>query len=36
MNPNLDETQQLFRDTVHQYLEAELPFSRVRVRPVTS
>ena len=30
MNPTLDETQQLLRDTVRQYLEAEVPFSRIR------
>jgi alkylation response protein AidB-like acyl-CoA dehydrogenase len=30
MNPTLDETQLLLRDTVRQYLEAEVPFSRVR------
>ncbi len=30
MNPTLDETQLLLRDTVRQYLEAEVPFSRIR------
>ena len=30
MNPTLDETQRLLRDTVRQYLEAEVPFSRIR------
>ena len=30
MNPTLDETQHLLRDTVRQYLEAEVPFSRIR------
>jgi alkylation response protein AidB-like acyl-CoA dehydrogenase len=30
MNPTLDETQLLLRDTLRHYLEAEVPFSRIR------
>jgi alkylation response protein AidB-like acyl-CoA dehydrogenase len=30
MNLDLDETQSIFRDTVREYLEKEVPFSRVR------
>ena len=30
MNLDLNETQTIFRDTVRDYLERELPFSRIR------
>jgi alkylation response protein AidB-like acyl-CoA dehydrogenase len=30
MNLDLDETQELLRDTVREYLEAQVPFDRIR------